>query len=233
MKKNSRMWIWVFTAVSIVAATCVTFDATHAFYKLSWAGVRLYEEGAYSRALPYLVAAHHMNPDDKTMAWKLVWTYQHLGRESESNRVLEEISSRFSIDPKVSESSGDVAYATKAYALARNNYERVLAQKPSAHVRRKYIDVLLAEKKYAEAIDQIDILISSAPDDQDFRYQHAQIISAAGDHERAVRELQFLIDNGYKKKEAITMLADELRLLGRDQEAIKIYQGVVSGGGGQ
>lgn len=222
------MGAWIMVAGLIVTATYLIFDTTHAFYKASWLGARLYSEGRYFQALPYFLTAHRMNPDDKTVAWKLIGIYQQLGRDREARRVLKEINSRFPADLKVTESLGDMAYSSKAYDLAQGYYERVLARKPSVGLRKKYADTLLAEKKFGEAIEQIYILLSSAPDNQDLRFQHMQIISAAGDHERAVRELQALLEDGCRKKEAVTMLADELRLLGRDEEAIKIYQGVIN-----
>ncbi len=229
MKQTYRTVVWMIVAVSIVSATYVVFNATHTFYKFSLLGGRFFEEGEYSYALPYLLSAYRMNPQDKNIAWKLVWTYEHLNREGEGRRVLEEINNRFPTDPKVSESLADMAFTEKAYTLSQGYYERVLAKKPSMEVRRKYANVLLAQKKYADAIGQMDILLSYAPDDNDLRYQHAQVVSAAGDHERAERELQALLDDGDTKKEVLTMMGDELRLLGRDEEAIKVYQRAENG----
>ena len=226
MKQTLRMWIWTMVGVLIVIGTYVVFDSTHSFYKLYCVGNRLFDEGKYAQALPYLLGAYRISPEDKTIGWKLIWSFQKLGREGEARRVLEEISAKIPEDPASSESLGDMAYSTKAYALAHKYYERVLMRKPSDNIRKKYANVLFAEKIYTDAINQMDILISRSPGDQDLRYQHAQIISALGDHERAVRELQALLDDGYKNKEAVIMLADELRLLGRDEEAIKIYQEV-------
>ncbi len=220
------MSVWTVVAVLIVAATCLVFDKTHAFYKFSSVGGRYFSEGRYTSALPYLLAAYRTNPQDKTVTWKLVWTYQHLGREGEARRLLQEIDSKSPADPKESESLGDLAYSTKAYAMAQRYYERVLIKQPSTVVRKKYVDTLLAQKKYEDAINQMGILLSGSPNDPDLRFQHAQVIAATGDHERAVRELQALLDDGFTKKEAKIMLADELRALGHDEEAIKVYQGV-------
>jgi len=229
MNRTFRSVSWMAVSVLIVIGTYLIFNATHTFYKFYLLGGRYYEEGQYSRALPYLLSAYRMDPENKSIAWKLVWTYGHLNREGEGRRVLEEINNRFPADPKVSESLGDLAFSEKAYGLAQRYYGRVLARKPSVSVRRKLANVLLAQKKYADAIGQMDILLSFAPDDIDLRYQHAQVISAAGDHERAARELQALLDDGETKKEVITMLGDELRLLGRDEEAIKIYKRAENG----
>ncbi len=226
MKNTHPMLLWSTIGFLIVITTYVVFDRTHSFYKLSWVGVRFFDEGKYSRALPYLLGAYRMNPEDKVITWKLVWAYQKLGRDSEARRILEEVNARYPADPKLSESLGDVAYSAQAYDIAQRNYQRVLARKPSATVRKKYINALFAQKKYIDAINQMDILLARMPDDQQLRFQHAQIISAIGDHERAVRELESLLDNGFDKKEVVIMLADELRLLGRDEEAIKIYEGV-------
>jgi len=229
MEQTFRAVIWMIVAVLIVTGTYVVFNATHTFYKFSLLGGRFFEEGRYSRALPYLLSAYRMKPGDKNIAWKLVWTYGHLNREGEGRRILEEINNKFPSDPKVSESLGDLAFSQKAYAVAQRDYERVLARKPSMGLHKKYIDVLLAQKKYADAIGQMDILLSIAPEDQDLRYQHAQVVSAAGDHERAARELQALLEDGDIKKEVLTMMGDELRLLGRDEEAIKMYQRAENG----
>lgn len=229
MTQTHRTLMWVIVAVLIVTGTYLIFDATHAFYKYYLLGGRFFAKGQYSHALPYLLAAYRISPEDKNIAWKLVWTYEHLHREGEGRRVLEEINNRFPADPKVSESLGDMAFSEKAYTIAQRYYERVLARKPSVSVRRKYANVLLALKQYADAIDQMDILLSYDPENQDLRFQHAQVISAAGDHERAQRELQALVDDGDTKKEILTMMGDELRLLGRDQEAIKVYQRAENG----
>lgn len=229
MKQTYRTAFWVVMAVLIVAGTYGVFNVTHTYYKLYLLGGRYFDEGHYSRALPYLLTAYRMNPEDKTVAWKLVWTYEHQNREGEGRRILEEINNRFPADPKVSESLGDIAFSVKSYVPAQRYYERVLARKPSVAVRRKYVNVLLAQKKYADAIEQMDILLSNSPNNQDLRYQHAQVVSAAGDHERAARELQALLEDGDAKKEVLTMLGDELRFLGRDQEAIKIYQRAENG----
>jgi len=229
MKQTYRAVIWVFIAVLIVAGTYVVFNVTHTYYKFSILGERFFEEGEYNHALPYLLAAYRMKPGDKSIAWKLVWTYEHLNRDGEGRRILVEINNKFPADPKVSESLADMAFSGKSYAVAQSYYERVLAQKPSMEVRKKYANVLLAQKKYADAMGQMDILLSFSPDDQDIRYQHAQVVSTAGDHERAARELQALLDDGDSKKEVLTMLGDQLRLLGRDEDAIKIYKRAENG----
>ena len=229
MNQTYRAVIWVTVALLIVTSTYVIFNATHTYYKYAIMGGRFFEKAQYSHALPYLLAAYRMKPDDKNIAWKLVWTYEHLNREGEGRRLLEEINNRFPADPKVSESLGDMASSVKAYGLAQGYYERVLARKPSLSVRLKYANVLLAQKKYADAIGQMDIILSLSPHNQDLRYQHAQVVSATGDHERAARELRVLLSEGDSKKEVLTMLGDELRLLGKDEEAIKIYQRAENG----
>jgi len=229
VKRKFRTIFWMMIAVLIVACTYVVFNATHTYYKLTLLGGRYFEQGRYSRALPFLLSAYHQKPEDNSTAWKLIWTYEHLNREGEGRRILKEINNRFPADPKVSESLGDLAFSEKAFSLAQGYYERVLARKPSMSVRKKYANVLIAQKKYADALGQMDILLDLSPDDQDLRLQHAQVISAAGDHERAVRELESLMDDGDTKKDVLTMLGDELRSLGRDEEAIKIYQRAENG----
>ncbi len=94
-------------------------------------------------------------------------------------------------------------------------------------IQEAYADVLVEQKKYVDAIARMNALLSRNPDDKDLRYQHAQLVSAAGNHEQAVKELKGLLSDGFTKKEAVIMLGDELRLLGRDEEALKVYQEVV------
>jgi tetratricopeptide (TPR) repeat protein len=230
MKSTHRAVLWMIVGVLIVIGTYLVFDATHAFYEASLTGERYFKEGRYSAALPYLLDAYHMKPLDKNVAWKLVWTYEHLNRESEGRRLLEEINTKSTADPKVSESLGDMAFSENAYVLAQGYYERVLAKKPlAALVRKKYAETLLGQKKYADALGQMDILLAQHPDDKSLHLEHAKVVAALGDHERAARELRVLVNEGYGDKEAITILGDQLRLSGKDEEAIKMYKEVENG----
>lgn len=186
----------------------------------------LESQGPHPETLPLIKKLSDQYPDQKEIhlvySEILSWNTQN----PEGCRALEALSAEFSDDLRIAEALGDVAYAAKDYASAQKGYEKILESQPSAAMRKKYADTLVAQEKYADAINQMDVLISSAPDDQDLRYQHAQVVAATGDHEQAVKELQALLQDGFNKKEAMVMLGDEFRLLGRDEEALKVYQEV-------
>ncbi|MGE0267141.1 MAG: tetratricopeptide repeat protein [Candidatus Omnitrophota bacterium] len=226
MRQKIRMWPWMIVGILIVVDTYLVFETTHTFYKHYHIGRRLYDEGKYSQALPHLLGAYRMSPENKNVGWKLISAFQQLGREAEARRVLERLSARTSVNLEAIEQLGDMSYSTKAYSLARHQYYRILLRKPSDEIRKKYALALFAEENYVAALQQMDILLAKKSDDFDLRFQHAQIIAALGDHDRASRELNSLRDDGYTKKEALILLADQLRHLGREEEAIKIYREV-------
>ncbi len=155
----------------------------------------------------------------------LTWNSQ----TPEGRKALEELSSKSPQDVDILKVLADTAYASKDYPTAQKNYEEIIEKKPSLEVRKKYVEVLLAQKKYTEASGQMDDLLLKSPQDRDLRFQNVQVLSATGKHAEAVQELKSLIEEGFSKKEAMVMLGDELRLLGRDEEAIRVYQSVNKG----
>lgn len=94
---------------------------------------------------------------------------------------------------------------------------------------KAHADILVERKKYADAMALMDQLLARDPKNNGLRYQHAQVVSATGDHKQAVKELQALLNDGFTKKDAVIMLGDELRRLGRDEEALKVYKEVTDG----
>jgi predicted Zn-dependent protease len=154
----------------------------------------------------------------------LSWNIQ----KPQGQQMIEELSAKYPNDLKIEEALGDIAFLSKDYALAQKDYESILEKSDTARIGKKYADTLVAQKKYDDAISEMDKLLSSNPNDKELKYQHAQVVSASGDHQRAVNELKVLLNGGFANKEAAIMLGDELRLLGRDEESLKVYQGVVN-----
>ncbi len=186
----------------------------------------LESQGPKPETLLYIKKLVTQHPDQKELqpiyAEILSWNTQ----DPKGRDAIGDLNAQFPDDPQIIEALGDIAYASKDFAHAQEYYEKISGKEASPGIRKKYIDALLGEKKYTEAISQMDTLLSAAPNDQDLRYQHAQVIAATGKHEQAVKELKSLMQEGFNKKEAMVMLGDELRQLGHDDEALKIYKEV-------
>lgn len=153
----------------------------------------------------------------------LSWNTQ----SAEGRQTLENLHKQFPNDKKIIEALGDAAFFAKDYPSAEQLYSQIM-EGGDAKLHKKYMDSLLAQKKYTEAVQEMDRLLSQDPKNQDLRFAHAQILSATGKHEEAVKELKDLINEGFKKKEAVLMLGDELRQMGKNDEALKVYQEVTN-----
>jgi predicted Zn-dependent protease len=186
-------------------------------------------QGPKAETLVYIKNLADQHPDQleiqSVYAEILSWKVQN----PQERQIIEELSTKYPNDLQLVEALGDIAYSAKDYVLAQQDYEKVLEKNQSSGVIKKYANILVALKKYPDAIAQMDTLLSRSPRDNDLRFQHAQIVSATGDHKQAVKELQALLDDGDTKKEVAVMLGDELRLSGRNEEALKIYKEVVNG----
>jgi predicted Zn-dependent protease len=188
----------------------------------------LESQGPNPEVLPYIKKLSEKYPDSKEIqtvyAEILTWNVE----SPKGHQAVADLSTQYPQDLKLIEAAGDLAYRDKNFTLAQKDYEQVLAKSPSTALSKKYAYALIGLKQYAQAIAQMDKLIADNPNDKDLRYQHAQVLSAAGEHRQAVQELRALLNNGYKNKEAYIMLGDQLRLLGMDQEALKVYGEVVN-----
>ncbi|MGE0267140.1 MAG: tetratricopeptide repeat protein [Candidatus Omnitrophota bacterium] len=150
------------------------------------------------------------------------------GQNPEGRAALEKLHEQFPEDLKIIAALGDAAYAAEKYTLAEKYYRHFLSQEMSPDVHNKFINTLISQKKHVEAIEEMDRLLLEDPQNPDLRHQYARVLSTAGKHEEAVSELKTLLQEGYQKKEALVLLGDELRLLGRNDEALKVYREVTN-----
>jgi len=160
-------------------------------------------------------------------------TYAHIleaqGPIPETLLLIKKLADQFPNQVKIQSIYAEILSWNAQTPVGQKSIEELSAKYPNdLKIAKAYAETLVGQKKYTAAITQMDNLLTRNPNDPDLRYQHAKVVSATGDHERAVKELKALLNNGIENKEAAIMLGDELRLLGRDEESLKVYQGVIN-----
>jgi len=160
-------------------------------------------------------------------------TYAHIleaqGPDPQTLIVIKELADQHPAQKKIQSIYTEILSWNVQSPLGQQAIEELSVKYPDdLKIARAYADALVSQKRFADAISQINNLLSRNPNDKALRFQHAKVVSAQGDHEGAVKELKDLLNDGTTNKEAAIMLGDELRFLGRNEESIKVYQGVVN-----
>lgn len=211
-----------FTLTTIVATTFI-FQHTQSFYKYFTQGNKHFEQERYYEALPFLISAFKMEPQNMKAATLLLWNYEKLGMKKEAKNMLNVIWKANPEDLKITEELGDAYYSLSNYNRAEELYRRILEENSKRDIKRKLAEVLVWQKKYSEAIPILEQLKIKRLRDFEFLAHLADVYSWAKEHDKAIKLYKKLLSHNYNIEDITLKLADELRYVGRDEEAIELY----------
>ena len=97
------------------------------------------------------------------------------------------------------------------------------AAQPSLEARKERARALGAEKRYDEALAELDTVLAVTPGDTDARIARGRILGWAGRYEAAEAELRRIIADHPEAAEAFVALGDVLGWQGRNAEAALAY----------
>lgn len=209
--------------LAVIFTTTFIFHQTQSFYKNFTRGAKHFDAGRYHRALPFLVSAYKMEPQNMKGATLLLWCYTRLGMREEAKDVLETIWCAKPGDIGVMEELADALYGLEDYGRAEGLYRRILQERRGVRVEKKLAEVLVWQKKYEEAKPLLQKLMRTKARDLDFMEFIADIYSWSKEHDKAIELYEKLLSYGRRTDDITLKLADELRYAGRNEEAIELY----------
>lgn len=108
---------------------------------------------------------------------------------------------------------------------ARADVEKVLERTPtSPQALRTRIMILMSDQKFAEAVDDLELLVSEQPDDANVVLQLAALHNGLKRNQRAVELLDGLLEKDPANWRARRIRGDSLLNLARHREAIADYE---------
>ncbi|MDD5019556.1 MAG: tetratricopeptide repeat protein [Candidatus Omnitrophica bacterium] len=220
-----RKFVLSLSVLVIVLATTFLFHKTQTFYKLSAAGKNYFDAGRMKDALPYLASAYRMNPSDPHVARTLLLAYRELGMDAQARDILERIWETRPTDVGMAEELADLYYRLSEYGKAAELYHNILGRtKDNARVAKKYLENLLWQKKYEEALPLLVAFTKDHPQDLEAVELLADIYNWTGRHDQAAVCYRTLVAARPDDRSLLLKAADNLRWAGRDEEAIKLYR---------
>ena len=106
------------TVSAIIFVTTFVFNQTQSFYKVFAQGKKYFEKREYQQALPLLISAVNIKPEDKNSSIYLLWTYANLGAKKEASELAKIIVKKYPEDPLVAEQIADAYYKIIDYKIA-------------------------------------------------------------------------------------------------------------------
>jgi tetratricopeptide (TPR) repeat protein len=104
-------------------------------------------------------------------------------------------------------------------------FESVLAFAPDYHVARyEYAVVLSQRHKYAQALEEVQKLLRTDPQNRAFKTLYATSCVGFGHHDEALRVFRELLTHGPQQPDLHLSIAHVLKTLGRQQQAIESYR---------
>ena len=163
--------------IVIVVFTALLFQRTQGFESQFKAGERLYQEKSYSKALSAFSAAHASNPVDEKTSWYLYLTYSKLDRKREAEAQLAGLQWQKIKDSNILAELGSLHYSRNSFGEAAHCYAASLALKENPDIRRQYAEVLVWQKKYTQALPELDRILAVHPAERKLRELKADVLS--------------------------------------------------------
>lgn len=216
--------ISVLFVIAVIAGTSAVFHATQSFYKQSVRGMRLFNEGDYILARPYLEKAIALKPEKKEILTALLETYDKLGLAEEKQTILKKGLEQFPKNKTYLREMGDVSYQLGDYAAAEQAYRALQAQKETRYTRRKLSEVLAWQKKNTEAAKVLEKILEDDPTDIISRKLLADVYMWSKQYDKAAEAYRKVLEQDSENRDVALKLAEALRFGGRNDEAIKVYE---------
>ena len=103
--------------------------------------------------------------------------------------------------------------------------EAVLRLAPTYQAARfDYVRVLLERHKYAAAREQLEQLLTTEPQNAQYRTLYASAFVGLGEHERAIALYRELLTASPRTPDLLLSLAHALKTVGRQQESVEVYR---------
>jgi len=221
--KNEKI-ILSLSVLAIIFFTTSTFDRTQSFYKAFIQGKRYFEKRQYQQALPFLISAAEIKPEDKNSSIYLLWTYANLGKKREASDLAKIIVEKNPEDSLVAEQIADVYYKIADYKIAEKLYRKALEKKDTPDIKKKLAEVLMWQEKYADGISIIKELLKERPNDLNFIELLADSYSWEKNYDKAIELYNELLTKNFRPEDVMFKLADTLRHSGKNEEAVKLYR---------
>jgi len=221
---TSRKFILASFTLLIIFSTTYLFNATQSFYKIFTRGEKYFNAGRFYEALPFMISAFKMEPNNPKAASFLLWTYSKLGMKNQARRTLHSIEKSMPKDAKLAEVIGDGYYSLEDYPDAEKAYRAAWDLTGNDEVKRKLAEVLAWQRKYNEAIPLLKEALKKNPRDAQLMEFLADVLAWDKKYDEATKLYKKLLSHGYDKDAVLMKMADALRFAGKDEEAIKLYE---------
>lgn len=220
---RNRKTLLSLSVLTIIFTTTFVFDQTQSFYKAFIQGKRYFEKREYQQALPFLISAAEIKPEDKKSSIYLVWTYVNLGDKNKAEHLAKILDEKNPKDLVMKEQLGDIYYKISDYQMAEKLYREILTKKENFGLTKKLAEVLIWQGKYDDGISLVDGLVKKRPDDLGILELLADSYSWSKKYGKAIELYDELMNKGFETKRITLKIADVLRLSGKNEEAIKFY----------
>jgi tetratricopeptide (TPR) repeat protein len=118
-----------------------------------------------------------------------------------------------------------IGIARQVFDDAELLLDAVLELAPDYRIARfEYAQVLLDRHKHAQAVQQLETLLQAESDNRQYKTLYATANVGVGDHEKALKLYQELLDNAPRPAELLLSIAHSLKTLGRRDAAIEAYR---------
>jgi len=174
-------------------------------------------------ALPYLLSAFNQTTTDPRPGRYLLATYEHIGDIKNVKQVLEMLLQRNPADLNSRTYLADVYYRLMDYPQAEAQYRLIMEAKPDPLTRGKLAEVLIWQEKYKEGIAELEVVAKEFPRNPKILELLADAYSWAGAYQQSADVYKQLLQLNVRHKEIVLKLADVLRYLGKDEEALELY----------
>lgn len=220
-----RKFLLSLSVAVIILATTSLFHKTQSFYKSSALGKYYFDTGRFQEALPYLTSAYQMKPSDLHVVRELLSIYGKLGMDMQAKYVLERTWQSQPTDVRAAEELADMYYRLSDYGKAAELYRDILGRtKDNGRIARKYLENLVWQNKYEEALPLLAEFVKGHPQDLVMTELLADVDNWTGRHDQAAALYRTLIMARPADRSLLLKAADNLRWAGQDEEAIKLYR---------
>jgi tetratricopeptide (TPR) repeat protein len=218
-----RKFILILAVFAIILGTTALFHYTQTYEKVFNRGERYFKDKRYRIALPYFISAYNRTTDDIRPAQYLLQIYEILGEKHNVKDILEVAAQRSPDDLVIRLYLADTYYSLANFAQAESRYRTLYNKDPAPETHRKLAEVLVWQKKYAEAIPLLESLMQKTPRDDELMELLADVYSWVRKYDKSEDLYKKLLSLNVRTKDIALKLADVLRYSGKNEEAIELY----------
>jgi len=175
-------------ALAVVFITTFVFQKTQHFYRMFSRGKRYFLKEQYPQAIPYLIAAFNMKPEDFVNLQYLIWSYEKTGNKNELVNLLPLVLKTRRRDADFQEFIADIYYSIRDYAEAESLYRDAFARArgDGYRLKKKLAEVMAWQGKYTESLPILRGLVKKHPEDLSLLEFLAAVHSWSGNYGQAV-----------------------------------------------